>query len=96
MTYHRKLTALSVLLAAVALATLFSAGANADPFADQVLKFQQQPMIGTQVGVDVNGIAQLFDGHDELSTASLSTKQLPGPMPHRNLAARDRLAVCRS
>ncbi len=92
MTYYRKLTALSVLLAAVALATLFSAGANADPFADQVLKFQQQPMIGTPVGVDVNGNVQIYNGHDELSTAWLSTPvpPLPGTDPeYRGISMAD-------
>jgi hypothetical protein len=81
MTYYRKLTVSNVLLAAVALLTVCATGANADPFSDQVLKFQQSPMIGLPI-VD-NGVTQVFNGHDELSTAWLSSPvpPLPGTNP---------------
>jgi len=61
MTYYRKLTALSVLLAVVALGTMFAAEAGADPLPGQQLKFSQVPMVTTTID------GAVYNGHDELS-----------------------------
>lgn len=69
MTYYRKFTLFSAWPAAIALVTLFTAGANADPLPGRdVLKFSQLPMDGTTI-IDPNGTVTDYFGHDELSTA---------------------------
>ncbi len=66
--YYRKLSQFHILLAVAALATFFAADVSADPLPGQVLKFQQLPLDGLTI-TDLNGTAQSYFGHDELSTA---------------------------
>jgi len=74
MTYYRKLTALSVLLAVVALVTMFAAEAGADPLPGQQLKFSQVPMVKTSIDLVE------YNGHDELSMM-LGISAFGGPDP---------------
>lgn len=60
-------TKATVILTLVALA-LICAPAVGDPFDDQILKFQQKPMVGTIIP-DSTGVGTRYFGHDELSTA---------------------------
>lgn len=90
MTSYRKMKAVSAQLVLVALVTLVAAPANADPFPNQVLKFEQAPMIGTLIP-DLNGITQIYNGHDELSTAWLSGP-VPGPIEYQGVSMADDFA----
>ncbi|QEG35721.1 DUF7901 domain-containing protein [Bythopirellula goksoeyrii] len=67
------------LLCAVALLALMTSHASADPLPGQILKFQQNPMIGTGVGVNADGTPAIYNGHDELSTAWLTSPVPPNP-----------------
>ena len=61
--------ACGIALALFAVTALPATVAQADPLPGRdLLKFSQQPMIGTQV-LDDNGVLTTYEGHDELSTA---------------------------
>jgi hypothetical protein len=56
-------------LATAVLITCLAADSIADPLPGRdLLKFSQKPMINTPV-IDVNGVPNTYNGHDELSTA---------------------------
>lgn len=60
-------TKVTAILTLVALAVI-CAPAVGDPLDNQILKFQQKPMIGTPIP-DSTGLITRYFGHDELSTA---------------------------
>jgi hypothetical protein len=79
MKRQQLLNASGIALTLCTVTALLTTVAQADPLSGQVLKFQQNPMIGTQVGVDAAGLPAFYDGHDELSTAWLSSPVPPQP-----------------
>jgi hypothetical protein len=53
--------------AATFVAVLFATSAQADPLANEVPKFAQEPMINTQI-LNSTGVVGFYQGHDEIST----------------------------
>jgi hypothetical protein len=62
-SFNRSIT----LFLTLAASTLLMATSFADPLSNEVLKFQQKPMLGTSI-VDTTGQVGTYFGHDELST----------------------------
>ena len=61
--YYRLLT----LMAATCAAAIFARAAQADPLANEIPKFSQQPMINTAI-LNSSGTVGFYQGHDEIST----------------------------
>ncbi len=79
------LNASAIAIALLTLTALVATVAQADPLPGRdLLKFSQQPMIGTQV-LDNNGVLTTYEGHDELSTAY----GFPGPAPNNAITNYD-------
>ncbi|TWU20803.1 PEP-CTERM sorting domain-containing protein [Bythopirellula polymerisocia] len=95
MYFQRSLYSCGFLLTLCTVAALLNTVAQADPLPGQLLKFQQNPMIGTQVGVRADGTPDIYNGHDELSTAWLNSPVPPnpgGPLLYRGVSMADDFA----
>ena len=79
-------TTILTMTLAVTLVALAAAPADADPLPGQVLKFQQVPMVATQIDGTV------FNGHDELSTAYFSVGTTTGFINYSGTAMADDFA----